>query len=527
MSAAGRVRSGARRGAAALVLVTLLGSCAGVSEQAAAQGPSLPRLGTLLFATAYDQVQEKYVRGVDMESMVATGLGGLSAYDQAFQVELRDHHFDVRYGTAVIAAFDAPPHEDPRRWANLSIAAVEAGRAASPSLRSLAPETVYEAVLGKAVSSLDTYSRYNSEETARENRALREGFGGIGITISEESGAIRVRAITPNTPASRAGLRENDTITHIEGEPIHGLQTRDVARKLRGPIGTAVNIEVSRAGATGPLRMALVRAFIMPATVTYTRQDNVAIIKLTGFNHYTTGALVEALTRARREIGASLAGIVLDMRGNLGGILDQAVQVADVFLARGTIVTTQGRHRGSYQASEARAGQIGEDLQVVVLVNSNSASAAEIVAAALQDNDRAVVIGTTSFGKGTVQTVIPLPNDGELVLTWARFHAPSGYPLQSLGLIPNICTSHRTEAGPVLADVRAGRATDAATKLAWRAVRPDDNERIAALRQRCRPEAEERAVDIEIARAILADKHLYGNALSGAALAKGAVAEPR
>ncbi|MFM7345647.1 MAG: S41 family peptidase, partial [Tagaea sp.] len=234
----------------------------------------------------------------------------------------------------------------------------------------------------------------------------------------------------------------------------------------------------------------------------------------------TTENLAEAVRRAKAEIGPSMRGAVIDLRGNLGGLLDQAVSVSDLFLARGTIVTTRGRHRASQQAMSAQPGDVGEDLPLVVLLNGQSASASEIVAAALQDNGRAVVVGTTSFGKGSVQSIVAMPNEGELVVTWARFHAPTGYPLADLGVMPAVCTSgNGGDVEAALRDIRQGRTTDARTMARWRAADHADGEGLKRLRAICAPENASRDSDLAIAEALLRDRGLFARALESVQLA--------
>lgn len=204
-----------------------------------------------------------------------------------------------------------------------------------------------------------------------------------------------------------------------------------MVRALRGRRGSSVALRVERDGAAKPLSFSVTRARIIIPTVTARRKAGLVILKISSFNQGTTSAVSRALIRAEREMGTKLKGIVLDLRGNPGGLLDQAVAVADLFLTDGLIISTRGRHRKSRQVFDASWGEIAAELPLAVLINGKSASAAEIVAAALQDRHRAVVIGSASFGKGTVQTIIGLPNGGELTMTWARMHTPSGAPFRT------------------------------------------------------------------------------------------------
>ena len=404
--------------------------------------------------------------------------------------------------------------DDPRAWARITVAAIDAARTRSPALRERGAEAIYQIFFDAALKRFDAFTRYNGQDSARDARAQRDGFGGIGITIDTSSGDVRVASVMPETPAARGGIKVDDRITGIAGGSTAGMTARDVVRRLRGPIGDAIAVELRRGDEPALRTVTLVRAHIMPQTVTWRREGDVAIVRLTGFNHRTADTLVETLAEAERTVGPGIAGIVLDLRGNLGGLLDQSIAVADAFLADGTIVSTRGRHRAASGLSTARPGDPGERLPLVVLVNGGSASASEIVAAALQDNHRAVVIGSASFGKGSVQTVIALPNEGELVLTWARFLAPSGYPLADLGVRPTLCTSGGLEPqAAILARVRAGTAHDEALIRRWHDADHDDLDGLKSLRATCPPETAERDADVALARALLADRALHAAAL--------------
>jgi carboxyl-terminal processing protease len=277
-------------------------------------------------------------------------------------------------------------------------------------------------------------------------------------------------------------------------------------------------LTIGREDTPASLGIEVVRAHIVPQTVTYRRQDNAAIIQLTGFNQSTTRTLREKLIQANKEIGSDLSGFVLDLRGNPGGLLDQAVAVSDLFIGDGRIVSTHGRHPDSHQYFDAKSDDLAKHRPVVVLVNGNSASASEIVAAALQDSGRAVVIGSGSFGKGTVQTVLRLPNEGELTLTWARFHAPSGYALNRRGVIPDICT---TGIPDQTADDVLDRLVDGSLPIdrgiQHRNIEQSDEAGIAALRAYCPTRQNDAEIDIEVALRLLERPDLFARALGGQA----------
>lgn len=500
----------------------LLSACGGYRESRPPSEYAMPPLASRLFTVAYDQISERYVQSVQLSVLTRAGVANLSRLDPKFEAVETGRQLELRENGIPVGILALPSREDDtRRWALFTVAALDMSRTHSPVLRESPPESLYQAIFDGALAKLDGYSRYSGQEAARESRASRDGFGGIGITIDTESGDVRVASIMPNSPAARSAMKVDDRISHVDGESVMGLPAREIVRRLRGPIGRTVNLTLRRAGARDPIAVTLARSLIVPPTVTYRREGNIAHIKLTGFNHRTTDSLAGQLKTAMSEIGPDLAGIILDLRGNLGGLLDQAISVADLFLPHGQIVSTRGRHRASAQSSDAVPGDPGEGVPLVVLVNGSSASASEIVAAALQDNSRAVVVGTTSYGKGSVQTVIPLPNDGELVLTWARFHAPSGYPLQDLGVLPSVCTSGSERSAQAIAEgIRQGGVVQQpAAVLRWRAANHDNLEELKRLRDLCPAETRERDIDLDVARSLLRDKSLYAQALRSVQIA--------
>jgi carboxyl-terminal processing protease len=259
--------------------------------------------------------------------------------------------------------------------------------------------------------------------------------------------------------------------------------------------------------------VSVVRAHIVPQTVRYEPAGNVAVIRVSGFNQSTARSLREKIVLARHELGEDMAGLVLDLRGNPGGLLDQAVAVADLLVSRGRIVSTHGRHPDSHQYFDSEPDDLVPDVPVAVLVNGSSASASEIVAAALQDAGRGLVIGTTSFGKGTVQTVLRLPNEGELTLTWARFHAPSGYGLSGRGVLPDVCTNiDATSADDVLKQIRIGVLPfDSATRRAD--VGPRDEPGLAAFRARCPARQDDSEIDVEVATRLFESPELLARVM--------------
>ncbi len=284
--------------------------------------------------------------------------------------------------------------------------------------------------------------------------------------------------------------------------------------QLRGPVLSTVAIGVARPGVAGSRSLRLQRTLIVLPTVTMTRADGVALFHVSGFNQNTTQQLVQDLESVQREMGPQLRGIVLDLRGDPGGLLDQSVSLADVFLAKGPIVATVGRNPASRQYFEAFGDSVAPHIPIVVLINGGSASASEILAAALQDAGRAVVVGTSSYGKGTVQTVLRLPNDGELTLTWAELVAPAGYSLNRHGVVPTICTSDLgNDAQSVESALQRAGDAGSGTPAASTPRASLDESGWAALRRSCPPRPGDRAIDVAVAERLLADPSLYRQAI--------------
>jgi carboxyl-terminal processing protease len=260
-----------------------------------------------------------------------------------------------------------------------------------------------------------------------------------------ENGLVKVVTPIDETPASDAGVRPNDLITHLDDEPIMGMSLSEAVEKMRGPVGTSIKLSIIREGRDEPFDISITRDKITIKSVRYRREGDIGYIRVTTFNEQTSSGLDEAVTALQKEIGANLKGYIIDLRNNPGGLLDQAISVSDAFLEQGEIVSTRGRHSEDTQRYNSRSGDMTGGRPVVVLVNGGSASASEIVAGALQDHRRATVIGTRSFGKGSVQTIIPLGSDGAIRLTTARYYTPSGRSIQAKGIDPDLIVRQETE----------------------------------------------------------------------------------
>jgi len=296
-----------------------------------------------------------------------------------------------------------------------------------------------EAAIQGMLSSLDPHSTFLNPKAYGEMQVHTRGeFGGLGIEVTMENGLVKVVSPIDDTPAHRAGIMPGDLIVGIDGEPVFGLTLGEAVDQMRGAVNSKIVITVQREGVDQPFEVTIVRDIIRIQSVKSRAEGDVAFIRLTSFTEQTDSGLDKAMDNLREEIGDDLKGVVLDLRNNPGGLLDQAVAVSDAFLDKGEIVSTRGRGSRAGQRFNARSGDIAAGLPLVVLINGGSASASEIVAGALQDHRRAIILGTRSFGKGSVQTVIPLPGEGAMRLTTARYYTPSGRSIQALGIEPDI-----------------------------------------------------------------------------------------
>ncbi|MCK0139700.1 S41 family peptidase [Aliiroseovarius sp. F47248L] len=298
-----------------------------------------------------------------------------------------------------------------------------------------------EAAIDGMLSSLDPHSSYLSPKDAADMRVQTRGsFGGLGIEVTQEEGFVRVVSPMDGTPADDAGVESGDYITHVDGEALMGLTLDEAVNMLRGPVGSEIIITVVREGVDEPFDVSIIRDTIKLTAATARSVGNTIVLRVTTFNDQTYANMSDGLAREVEALGGmkNVEGIVLDLRNNPGGLLNQAIEVSDAFLESGEIVSTRGRNPGESERVNAEAGDLAEGKPMVVLINGGSASASEIVAGALQDHHRAIVVGTKSFGKGSVQTVMPLASDGAMRLTTARYYTPSGRSIQALGVSPDI-----------------------------------------------------------------------------------------
>ncbi|NSX55855.1 S41 family peptidase [Parasulfitobacter algicola] len=381
-----------------------------------------------------------------------------------------------------------------------------------------------EAAINGMLTSLDPHSSYLSPEDAAAMRVQTRGeFGGLGIEVTQEEGFVKVVSPISDTPAEAAGIESGDYITHVDGESVLGLTLDDAVKLMRGPVGSEIAITVVREGEAEPFDVMIVRDTIKLTAVRTRTEGETVILRVNTFNDQTYPNLAEGLKEQIETAGGidNVNGVVLDLRNNPGGLLTQAIRVSDAFLEKGEIVSTRGRNSGDGDRINATPGDLIEGKPIVVLINGGSASASEIVAGALQDHKRAIVIGTKSFGKGSVQTVMPLRGDGAMRLTTSRYYTPSGRSIQALGISPDIIVN-QPRAVPVTEEdeeenARPSRSeADLRGRLDNDSLTEEQRRQIEAERARAEEAAKLRDEDYQLAYAIDILKGL--SALSPAAM---------
>src|ERR1700727_146721 len=299
-----------------------------------------------------------------------------------------------------------------------------------------------ESAINGMLAGLDPHSSYMDPKSFRDMQVQTRGeFGGLGIEVTMEDGLVKVVAPIDDTPAAKAGVMANDIITKIDNEQVHGLMLIQAVEKMRGPVNTKIKLTIERKGQDKPIEVTIVRDVIRVQSVrSHVEGDDVGYLRITQFSEQTTEGLKKAISDLTSQLGSDkIRGFVVDLRNNPGGLLDQAISVSDAFLDKGEIVSTRGRNAEETARFNAHAGDLAKGKPVIVLINGGSASASEIVAGALQDRKRATLVGTRSFGKGSVQTIMPLgAGNGALRLTTARYFTPSGRSIQAKGIVPDI-----------------------------------------------------------------------------------------
>ena len=340
---------------------------------------------------------------------------------------------------AMIGLADDAPSGNAQLYKDLNLFGSVLARVRTDYVEKPDDNKLIEDAINGMLTALDPHSTYMNGKEFREMQVQTRGeFGGLGIEVTMENGAIKVVAPIEDTPASKAGLLSGDLIVALDKDPIEGLTLDQAVEKMRGPINAPITLTIRRKGIDNAFDVTMTRDVIRIKPVKFEVEDDVGYVHITSFNEQTTSDLEKAVAELKRSIGPKLKGYVIDLRNDPGGLLDQAISVSDAFLDQGAIVLTKGRNPEETQRANARPGDITDGKQIVVLINGGSASASEIVAGALQDHHRATLVGTRSFGKGSVQTIIPLGGGGALRLTTARYYTPSGRSIQALGITPEV-----------------------------------------------------------------------------------------
>ena len=381
-------------------------------------------------------------------------------------------------------------------------------RIRSEYVEEVSSKDLIEAAIDGMLTSLDPHSSYLSADDAAKMRVQTRGeFGGLGIEVTQQEGFVKVVSPIDGTPADAAGMEAGDFITHVDGQSLLGLTLDEAVGMMRGPVGSEIVITVVREGEDEPFDVSIIRDTIKLTAVRARTEGDTVVLRITTFNDQTYPNLVDGLEKQVNEAGGmeNINGIVLDLRNNPGGLLNQAIRVSDAFLEKGEIVSTRVRYSKDSERYTAKPGDLADGKPIVVLINGGSASASEIVAGALQDHRRAIVVGTRSFGKGSVQTVMPLRGEGAMRLTTSRYYTPSGRSIQALGVSPNIIVEQpkRKSADSEEEESRRNRSeADLRGALSNDSLSEDEIQQIEADRLKAENAAKLREDDYQLAYAI-------------------------
>ena len=464
-----------------------------------------------VFGTALAFIAPRTLEVESVPQLTVWGLRGLTAIDPVLVPELRETEIRLLQSGKPVFSAPLPDGGSTDGWGAVAAAMAAAAYAASEPVRQAGTQGVIQSFFDEMFNHLDPYSRYVPPGAASTERDRRTGQAGLGLTLVRAAGGVAVATVVPGSPADDAGLRPGDRILSIDGRPIRSETAAAVEALIAGPEGTKVRLAWRARGR--PRQVDIERAVVPPQTVTAERLGDVVLIHITGFSVDTDDQFAAALEAALA--GHQVRGFVVDLRGNRGGLLRQAVSVVDQLVVNGLVVTTAGRNP---QSSRVWPGGTGEDSAggrpIVVLVDGRTASAAEIMAAALADNGRAVVVGSATLGKGLVQTISPLPDGGELFVTWSRVLAPRGWPIQGLGVMPQVCTSLGEDTlKSQLAELARGQQDMAVPLARHNAARaPLPVAEVVELRNAC-PAAEGHDADLDAAGYLLDHPAAYQTAL--------------
>ena len=471
-----------------------------------------PTLTAKVYAAALAFMAPRTLDPVPVSQLTLWGLRGLTALDPVLTTERKDGHLLLTRPERVLADTPAPANEDPQSWAAAAVRLSSAAVLGSAPVRRAGTRGVMQSFFDELFNHLDAYSRYVPPNDASEDIERRHGEAGAGLSLARQGSAIVVQEAIQDGPAAAAGMRPGDVILSVDGRSVRRHRADTVADWIAGP--EDIDVAIVWRGRDGRTRLArLQRAIVPPETVYATRIAGLLVLQVTSFNQTTDIHLARAI-----EQGLAAAhppdGLIIDLRGNRGGLLRQAVAASYSLLSAGIVAFTAGRDPAASRIWRSGNDPVAPDIPVVVLVDGRSASAAEILAAALADRGRGVVVGSSTLGKGLVQAIDPLPDGGELFLSWSRVLAPHGWPIQGLGVMPQVCTSRGPDAlRRQLAALAEGTQPMAAAIAAQRTARmPLSPAEIVLLRSPC-PAAEGRDSDLDTAQTLIDDPAAYAAAL--------------
>jgi carboxyl-terminal processing protease len=513
-----------RRIAPVALVLFLIAACASTADRSDHAARFALDPAGAFFSDAYREIRDYYLDPVTVEAVAVAGIDGIEGADGTVTVEHDDRTVRLIDRGREIGRYALPDADDADGWAILTSTAIAAIHARDPAADD---ELLYQRAFDGITAKLDRFTRYAGAAAARGQKAARDGVGDIGIRLDFNTTEPSVAEVLPGGPSARSGIHVGDQLIAVDGFPTAGLDQARIVTALRGREGSRVGLTLRRPQRSDRVfNVGLTRKLIVPVSVTAQHDESTAIFHIASFNADTAPSLGQLLMRARDEMGDKLTGVVLDLRGNPGGLLDQAVDVAGLFLGHGEVASTTGRHPTSAQNFEASGYDHARGLPLVVLVDGGSASSSEIVASALQDDGRGVIVGSSSYGKGTVQMVVTLQNTGELSLTWARLHTPSGTILHGHGVVPAFCTSEPPAAKTGPADTAGGEDMQArVSRIIEHGLHPSpgigtrpraslDEAEWQELRRSCPASTHDNTLDLKVAKRLLQNPALYAQALT-------------
>ena len=470
------------------------------------------QLVAAVFSSAFGFIQSRSLEAATVEQIALWGLRGVTALDAGLAVERRDSVLHLNQAGRSVHQRGAPASDTPGEWGAAAADIASAAWDISASIRDAGTQGVIMAVFEEVFNLLDPYSRYVPPYLADSDRARRSGDAGAGLEVVLSGGAFFVKTVNADGPGAGAGIVPGDRLLSVDGQPTRGVNLDTVQEWISGVEGADLTLTLG--DRRGRIRtITLERAVVPPETVFVRRSGDILWVRVTGFSADTDQRLSNELERMLAR-PARVRGLVLDLRGNRGGLLRQAVAATDLVLASGVVARTEGRNPKANNEFRAVSGDMTAGRPIIVLVDGQSASAAEVMAAALADGGRAVVVGSATLGKGLVQTIATLPDGGELFVSWSRILAPRGWPIQALGIMPQVCTSLGSAfINLQMASLNRGTSRLSAVLARHRAARaPVPAAETVELRATC-PAADGRDMDLAAARTLLNNPRAYTAAL--------------